>query len=165
MRAAAGATGSRRRSPLTGVDLAHVRPIVHAIATVVVSDGDPAVERAWPEIDRVIERTLVSRGASVQRQFEAFLRIVQMLPIARYGRPFTALPPHHRRAILERLDRSRVLLIRRGFWAVRTLIFMGYYTRADVAESLGYQAAADGWEAYSGTAATIPMAPMLWIEP
>ena len=147
------------------MDLAHVRPILRAIATVVVSDGDPVVEHAWPEIERVIARALGTRSVSVQRQFDAVLRIVQMLPIARYGRPFTALPAHHRRAVLERLERSRVPLIRRGFWAVRTLIFLGYYTRIDVAESLGYQPAADGWEAYGGTVATIPMAPMLWIEP
>jgi hypothetical protein len=55
--------------------------------------------------------------------------------------------------------------VRRGFWAVRTLIFIGYYSRADVAESIGYHATAAGWAERGGRAATVPMAPVLWVEP
>jgi hypothetical protein len=146
------------------VELAHVRPILHAIATVVVPDGDPDVDRVWMEVEETVADALARRSERAQRQFEVFLRVVQMLPIGRYGRPFTALPLHHRRAVLERLERSRVSLLRRSFWGVRTLIFMGYYTRADVAESIGYQAAMSGWESRGGTTATIPVAPALWVE-
>jgi hypothetical protein len=54
--------------------------------------------------------------------------------------------------------------MRRGFWAVRTLIFLGYYTRGDVAESIGYGATPAGWEGRASTAASVPLAPMLWVE-
>ena len=73
-------------------------------------------------------------------------------------------PSNNRRAVLSRLERSRILLMRRGFWAIRTLIFLGYYTRGDVAESIGYGATAAGWEARGSTVATVPLAPMLWVE-
>ena len=149
----------------SGVDLTHVQPILLAIAKVVVTDDDPPVDRVWAEVEAVIARTLARRSARVQGQFEAFLRFVQVLPIARYGRSFTALPSHQRLAVLTRLERSRVVLVRRGFWAVRTLIFIGYYSRADVAESIGSHATAAGWAERGGTAATVPMAPVLWGAP
>jgi hypothetical protein len=42
---------------------------------------------------------------------------------------------------------------------------MGYYTRDDVAESIGYRPDPEGWEASGGTVATVPLAPTLWVEP
>ena len=147
------------------MDLAHVRPILQSIATTIVPHAEPPIDRVWPEVEAVIARALAKRSDPVQRQLATFLRLVQVLPIARYGRSFTALAPNNRRAVLARLERSRILLMRRGFWAVRTLIFLGYYTRGDVAESIGYAATAAGWETRGSTVATVPLAPMLWVEP
>jgi hypothetical protein len=147
-----------------GVDLALVRPILQAIATVVLLDTHVLDDRVWAEIEAVIALALVYRSARARRQLAFFLRLVQVLPIVRYGRPFTALPSRRRRAVLDRLSRSRLVMIRRGFSGIRTLLFMGYYTRADVAESIGYRATAAGWEARGGTAATVPLAPVLWVE-
>ena len=42
---------------------------------------------------------------------------------------------------------------------------MGYYTRDDVADAIGYHASPDGWTARGGTVATVPLAPTLWVEP
>jgi hypothetical protein len=147
------------------VDLAPVRSILRAIAATVVPETSSQGERAWLDLEAVIARTVSRRSPRVQRQFVLFLRLVQALPIARYGRGFTFLAPRQRAAFLRSLERSRLLLLRRGFWGVRSLVFMGYYTRDDVAESIGYRAVPEGWAARGGTVSTIPLAPTLWVEP
>jgi hypothetical protein len=90
---------------------------------------------------------------------------VQSLPVARFGKVFTSLNAERRTTFLESVERSRLLLVRRGFWGVRTLVFMAYYTRDDVTESLGYHPSADGWAAHGGTITTVPLSPQLWVEP
>jgi len=150
---------------MTATTLTRVRPVLRAIATTVVPESSSLDERAWSEVDAVIDQALAQRGARVTRQVVLFLRALQLLPIARYGRTLTRLPPRQRVAFLESIERSPVLVVRRGFWGIRTLIFMGYYTRADVAASVGYRASRFGWTARGGTVATVPLAPTLWVEP
>jgi hypothetical protein len=121
--------------------------------------------RAWIELETVVSQAMARRSSGQQRQLVVFLRLLQTLPISRFGRPFTTLSARQRVTFLESIERSRLLLVRRGFWAVRTLVFMGYYTRDDVAESIGYHRDAAGWIAHGGTVSTVPLAPALWIEP
>ena len=147
------------------MDLAPVRSTLRAIATTVVPETASQEERVWLEMEELIARTVSSRGPLIQEQLVSFLRLAQMLPIARYGRRFTALDDRRRAAFLRSLERSPLLRLRRGFWRVRSLIFMGYYTRDDVAESIGYRAVPEGWAARGGTVSTIPLAPTLWVEP
>jgi hypothetical protein len=147
------------------VDLVPVRPILRAIATTIVPETSSLDERAWLELEAVIARAVSSRSPRVVRQIVKFLRLVQSLPVIRYGRHFTSLGPRQRAAFLASLERSRLMVLRRGFWGIRSLIFMGYYTRDDVAESIGYRANAQGWSARGGTVSTIPLAPTLWVEP
>jgi hypothetical protein len=149
-------------SPTT---LSPVQHILRAIATTVVPESSTLDDRAWTEVDAVIEQALGQRGPRVARQVTLFLRLLQTLPVARHGRPLTALSMPQRVAFLESIERSPMLLVRRGFWGIRTLIFMGYYTRADVVESIGYRANRFGWSARGGTVATVPLAPTLWVEP
>ena len=150
---------------MPGSPLPSVRHILHAVAATVVAESASLDHRGWAELDRVIENALAIREASVRRQFVAFLRLLQFLPIVRYGRPLTALNGLQRTAFLESIERSPLLLVRRGFWGVRTLVFMGYYTQDDVAAAIGYQASPNGWAARGGTISTVPLAPMLWVEP
>ena len=150
---------------MSAATLAPVRHILHAIATTIVPETAALDERAWAELDDVVERAVAQRGERVQRQLVTFLRLVQSVPIARFGKPFTSLDLARRTAFLEALERSRLLLVRRGVWGVRTLVFMAYYTRDDVSESIGYNPNVHGWSARGGTAATVPLSPQLWIEP
>lgn len=150
---------------MAAAPLSSVRQILHAIATTVVPESSSLDDRAWREMDAVIDNALAARGSGVSRQLVVFLRLLQALPIARYGRPLTSLNARQRTAFLESVERSRLLLVRRGFWGVRTLVFMGYYTRDDVARSIGYRASPDGWAARGGTMSTVPLAPTLWVEP
>ena len=145
--------------------LAPVRPILHAVATTLIPESSSLDTRAWTELETVIEDALARRDASVRRQLIAFLRLLQYLPIARYGRPLTTLNTRQRRVFLESIEYSSLLRVRRGFWGLRTLVFMGYYTRDDVAAEIGYNPSAGGWTVRGGTFSTVPLAPMLWVEP
>lgn len=145
--------------------LSPVRHILRAVAMTVVPESSSLDEQAWAEVERVIEEALGRRTSRVRRQLIVFFRLLQVLPVARYGRQLTRLNARQRVVFLEWIERSPVLLIRRGFWGVRTLIFMGYYTREDVATAIGYRAHPDGWAARGGTVATVPLAPTLWVEP
>lgn len=147
------------------MDLESVRHVLRAIATTLVPEAASLDPRAWAEVEGVIVGALSSRPARIQRQFVTFLRLLQTVPVVRYGRPFTALSERHRATFLTSVERSRLLLVRRWFWGLRTLVFMGYYTRDDVAESIGYRPDPEGWEARGGTVATVPLAPTLWVEP
>jgi hypothetical protein len=44
------------------------------------------------------------------------------------------------------LETARLVLVRRGFWGLRTLILMGYYGRPAAAAAIGYRADPQGWE-------------------
>ena len=151
--------------PMPAATLSQVRHILRAVATAVVPESSSLDDRAWSEVDAMIEQALAQRGPRVTRQLLLFLRLLELLPVARYGRPLTRLATHQRVAFLESIERSRLLLVRRGFWGLRTLIFMGYYTRADVATSIGYRANRYGWAARGGTIASVPLAATLWVEP
>jgi len=135
-----------------------VRRTLRAIATAVVPESSSLDDRGWDEFQTVIDDALAARDEHVRRQLVTFLRLLQVLPIVRYGRPLTSLGARHRHAFLESIERSPLLILRRGFWGVRTLVFMGYYTRPDVAAAIGYQASADGWTARGGTISTVPLA-------
>ena len=47
---------------------------------------------------------------------------------------------------------------RSGIWGLRTLVFLGYYTRDDVAAFIGYRAHRDGWSARPESARERPSA-------
>jgi hypothetical protein len=150
---------------MTDPTLSSVRRTFYAIATTVVPESSALDDRAWAEVHAVIDAVVAKRDTRVRRQLATFLRLLQVLPIPRYGRPLTSLSPRQRRDFLEWIERSPFLVVRRGFWGIRTLVFMGYYARADVAAAIGYRASADGWEARGGTISTVPLAPVLWVEP
>jgi glucose/arabinose dehydrogenase len=57
------------------------------------------------------------------------------------------LPLGRRVALLTGLQDAVWPLLRRGIWGLRTLAFLGYYTRPAAAASIGYRADPGGWEA------------------
>lgn len=143
--------------------LSTVRPVLRAIATSVVPESSSLDDRGWAELDAVIDGAIAQREPRIQRQLLIFLRLLQLLPVARYGRPLTRLGGPERARFLASVERSPLLLVRRGFWGVRTLIFMGYYTRDDVAAAIGYRATVRGWAARASTSASVP--PTLGLRP
>lgn len=100
----------------------------------------------WSDFHHVIDSALSTRPAAMRRQLSLFLRILDVLSLLRYGRRLVTLSPAQRVEFLSGMESSRLLLFRRGFWGVRTLVFMGYYARPACATALGYAAAPRGWE-------------------
>ncbi len=74
------------------------------------------------------------------------LVLLEWLPLLRYGRRLSRLDPARRLAFLERVEAAPLVVVRRGFWGLRTLILMGYYGRPAAAAAIGYRADPRGWE-------------------
>ena len=122
-----------------------VRPIFRAVAQSVVPELQVIGPEQWGEIEGEIERALAERPGVVRRQLASFLHLLDWWSRLRHGRRLTKLDPVKRTAFLLALERHPLPVIRRGIWGLRTLVFLGYYTRADVAAFIGYRAHPDGW--------------------
>ena len=75
------------------------------------------------------------------------MRVLDLLPLVRFGRRLRSLDPARRTGFLEHVERSRVAAVRRGFWGLRTLVILGCYGRPGAGAALGYRASPRGWEA------------------
>lgn len=123
-----------------------VRAAFRALATTIVPEATALDENGWAELERIVEDALAGRPPKMRRQLRALIRVLQLRPLLRHGRTFTALDPERRARFLARIQDSRILLLRRGFWGLRTLVFMGYYARPAAAGAIGYRAHPRGWE-------------------
>jgi hypothetical protein len=126
--------------------LPSVRPILRAIGATVVPEADRLDEAEWMALERIIADALTARPKAVRRQLLLFVRLVQWLPLVRYGRRFTQLDADRRTRFLGSLRDAPILLLRRGCWGVRTLLLMGYYGRPEAVRAIGYAADPRGWE-------------------
>lgn len=104
-------------------------------------------EKGWTDLEGLIEVALRGRPPALKRQLRLFLRLVQWVPVARYGRPFTSLNAAQRVRFLSYLQDHPIQLIRVGFWGIRTLALLGYYGRPEIAQAIGYAPDPRGWEA------------------
>jgi hypothetical protein len=118
-----------------------------AICVAVVPEAEQLDEGEWQEIEQIVHRALTSRPAGIRRQLALFVRVLDIISLLRTGHTLTGLAPHDRWALLDALSKSRLLLVRRGVWGLRTLAFMGYYARPSAAATIGYRASAAGWSA------------------
>ena len=129
------------------VSLGVVRDPFRALCIAFVPESAELNEPAWRELESEVERALADRPPAIQKQMVLLIRILDLLARVRHGSPLAALTPAARRELLTRLQDSRWLLLRRGVWGLRTLAFLGYYSRPDTAASIGYRADARGWDA------------------
>jgi hypothetical protein len=111
----------------------------------VVPEAEDLDDAAWSELESIVETSLESRPSALKRRLRLFLRLVQWLPLLRYGRPFTSLDPKHRTRFLAGLQNTQIDLIRVGFWGLRTLAFLGYYGRPNATRAIGYRPELTGW--------------------
>ncbi|MBI2839555.1 MAG: hypothetical protein HYX75_14675 [Acidobacteria bacterium] len=94
----------------------------------------------------LIERAIGSRPPAVQRQFGMFLRILDVLPVLRFGRTFTALRGEKQDCILAWLQGSPISLLRSAFWGLKTMTFLGYYGQPEVWPRVSYSPSKRGNE-------------------
>jgi len=83
-----------------------VRTPFRAIARVVVPEMAEMDAMAWEEAEAIIEAGVRDRPAAMKRQLRLFIRVIQLLPIFRYGRPFTRLSPGQGEKVLRWLEGS-----------------------------------------------------------
>ncbi|HEU5262853.1 MAG TPA: gluconate 2-dehydrogenase subunit 3 family protein [Gemmatimonadales bacterium] len=121
--------------------------VFRAVAATVVPEAAQLDAAGWAEVEKIVERALADRPVALRRKLMAFLGVVEWMPLLRYGRRFSTLDSARRERLLSAFERAPLLLIRRGFWGVRTLVFMGYYGRPAAAAVIGYRADPRGWEA------------------
>lgn len=130
-----------------GRALAPVAGEFRALAAAIVPGASGLDEEGWRALETIVEDALANRPASMKRQLRFFVRALTWLPILRHGRTFPGLDAARRTGFLRRIERSRVLLVRRGFWGLRTLVLLGYWGRPEAADAIGYRAHPGGWGA------------------
>jgi hypothetical protein len=124
-----------------------VRPAFRAAATTFIPETASAEPAVWDRLEMIIEQALSQRPAGLRRRIVMFVRMLDFLALARHGTRLAGLDPEQRTRFLEGLSASRVGLIRRGVWGLRTLVQMGWYGQPEVQREIGYRASPAGWEA------------------
>ncbi len=128
-----------------GMPLA-LRRHLRALAGGFLPESSGFAEADWIAMEGIIGEVLGQRPAPMRRQLGVFVRLINLAALLRHGRSLSRLTPDESRVLLQALERSRLLLVRRGTWGLRTLVLMGYYTRPEAAAAIGYRATAAGWE-------------------
>ncbi len=126
------------------------RRAFRSLASTIVPGAAELDAEGWEDLETRIEAALRSRPPRLQRQLHLLVLALEWSPVLRHGRRFSSLDAGRRTKILDRLQRSPKLLLRRGFWGLRTLVLLGYYGRPEVRHGVGYRAHRDGWAALMG---------------
>jgi hypothetical protein len=92
----------------------------------------------------IIDDALQNRGPAVRRQFGVFLGLLRWAPLFRYGAPFEKLRPERQDAVLRWFEDCPAGLPRKGFWGLKTMVFMGYYGQPETNGLVGYTPEFDG---------------------
>lgn len=128
--------------------LAPVRAQFRALASSIVPEAAALDASQWDAVEAIIEEALATRPPAIHRQLRLFIRALSVMPLLRYGRPFSSLSEARRTRMLAAIEGAPALVLRRGFWGLRTLVYMGYYGRADAGVAIGYRASPRGWLAW-----------------
>jgi hypothetical protein len=118
-----------------------------ALAVTIVPEAAGLDEPGWRAVEAVVDEALASRPEPLRRQLILFVRLLGWISVARFGKSLAALDRARRDRFLSSFERSPLLLLRRGFWGLRALVFLGYWTRPEAAVAIGYRARSEGWDA------------------
>lgn len=125
--------------------LSPIRDQFRALAVAFVPETEGLTGTDWAEVEALVVRLLEKRPRSVSRALVLFVRLLDLGSLVRYRCRLSRLDPNTRFEYLSRLQDSRLTLLRRGVWGVRTLAFLGYYGRSKVRDAIGYRATRNGW--------------------
>lgn len=110
-----------------------------AAASCIVPDDEGSPGAGSDAAIAIADRALSARPARDRRLLGTFLRAVELLPVLRYGRTFSALAHADRVATLAWLENTRLSAkLRQGFFGLKTFALMGYYSQGDVWGDIGY---------------------------
>ena len=121
-----------------------LRDLFLALAARIVPESTSLDAEAYGRMLALVEEALSTRPARTVRELALFLRVLRWLPALRYGRPLDRLGPAAQDAALRWFQDSPVTLFRKGFWGVKTLVYLGYYGRPEAASSIGYRPSTNG---------------------
>jgi hypothetical protein len=133
--------------------IAPVRRAFRSLAVTIVPGAARLDAEGWQDVEARIEAALRTRPPRLRRQLRLLVLALEWGSLLRHRRRFSSLDPALRTEILDRVQRSSTLLLRRGFWGLRTLVLLGYYGRPEVRRSIGYRADPGGWAALMGGSA------------
>ena len=122
-----------------------IRDRFRALAYAIVPETSQLDDAGWADLEAIVENALSKRPPGMRRQFAIFVRLLDFLPRFRWLRSFRKLGAEKRARFLRGIQSSRVFLFRRGFWGLRTLVYMGYYARSQAYDEIGYDAHLRGW--------------------
>lgn len=86
----------------------------------------------------IVADALGDRPVGMQKQFRAFLAIVNTAPSLRFGATFLHLRPEQQDRFLRWLQDCPVALLRSGFWGMKAMVLMGYYARPEIGPVVGW---------------------------
>lgn len=132
---------------MTEFPLASLRPTFRAAASTFVPELAAADEVVWERLEATVTRMLARQPPRASRQLALFLRLMDGLAVATRLSRLARLTPDARHRLLAGCERAPALLVRRGVWGLRTLVFAGYYTQPGVMAAIGYRATPAGWHA------------------
>lgn len=92
----------------------------------------------------IIDGALQERTESVRGQFTTFLGVLRLAPSIRYGRPFERLSRERQDVVLRWFEDCPIGLLRKGFWGLKAMVFMGYYGQPETNPLVGYAPEFDG---------------------
>jgi hypothetical protein len=92
----------------------------------------------------IVDGALLDRPENVRRQFATFLGVIRKAPVIRYGKTYEKLVPHCQDAVLRWFEDCPVGLLRKGFWGLKAMVFMGYYGQPETNALVGYAPEFDG---------------------
>ncbi len=100
--------------------------------------------RAEARFRTLIDEALSARPPALRRRLGLMLRLMRWAPALLYGRPFESLSPRRQDAVLRWFQECPLRPLRQGSWAVRTLVFLGYYGREEAGGEIGYAPSFEG---------------------
>lgn len=86
----------------------------------------------------IVDGALMDRDPAVRRQFGALLGVIRLAPLLCYGRTFDRLDGDRRSAVLRWFESCPIGLLRKGFWGLKVMVFMGFYGREASWGEIGY---------------------------
>ncbi len=92
----------------------------------------------------IIDEAISARPPAMRRRLRLLLGILRFSPALRYGRRFERLAPAKQDAVLRWFQDAPVRALRQGLWAVKTLVFMGFYGRNEAGAAIGYSPSSTG---------------------
>ncbi len=86
----------------------------------------------------IIDEALGDRPESMRRQLALFLKVLNVAPFLRWGRPLGRLKAVDAERALRWFQEAPIAKLRQGFWGLKTLVFMGYYGQSAAWPEVGY---------------------------